>query len=328
MMNRGAAVCSAALLLMSLAPLSSAQESKGTVLGRVTDNSGLVVPGAEVSIVNVDTTVAAKVTTNHDGNYFFPFLIPGIYRLSAEKTGFKNFVRNGIEVNVNDRLEVNIALEVGALSETVTITEDAPLLDTTGGSVGRVVGFQEARDLPMNHGDPDNLIKLSGGVAFTDSPSKDQPWQSLNTAYAMAGQKSSTNEFTLDGTSNTLHDVARGSIAEAWTPPGDAVSEFKVQTASFDATTGQTQGAVVNVSLKSGTNKFHGTVYWGKQLPNFNANLFFANIVGQPIGSFHYDRLGGTFSGPVIIPKVYNGKNKTFFLFAYEHINPPQSSGQ
>jgi hypothetical protein len=296
------------------------QESRGTVLGRVTDSSGLVVPAAAVQITNLATGVTVKGLANGEGNYFFSFLIPGTYQIAAEKTGFKRFVRDGIEVHVNDRLEVNIALVLGTVSDTITVNEEAPLLDTTSASVGRVVGVKEVRELPMNHGDPDNLIRLSGGVAFTDSPSKDQPWQMLNTAYAMAGQKSSTNEFTLDGASNTLHDVARGSVAEAWTPPGDAVAEFKVQTATFDTSTGQTQGAVVNVSLKSGTNKFHGTVYWAKQLPNFNANLFFANIAGQPIGNFHYNRLGGTFNGPVIIPKLYNGKNRTFFMFAYEYI--------
>jgi len=243
------------------------QESRGTVLGRVTDSSGLVVPDATVQISNIATGVTVKGSANGEGNFFFSFLIPGTYQIIAEKTGFKRFQRDGIEVHVNDRLEVNIPLQLGVVSDTVTVTEEAPLLDTTSASVGRVVDSKEVRELPMNHGDPDNLIRLSGGVAFTDSPSKDQPWQMLNTAYAMAGQKSSTNEFTLDGASNTLHDVARGSVAEAWTPTGDSVAEFKVQTATFDASTGQTQGAVVNVSLKSGTNQFHGTAYWAKPVP-------------------------------------------------------------
>ncbi len=320
MFRREAGLVTAMLVIWMAAQPGWSQESRGTVLGRVTDSSGLVVPQVALQITNLATGVTVKGSANGEGNYFFSFLIPGMYQIAAERTGFKRFVRDGIEVHVNDRLEVNILLEVGAMAETVTVTEEAPLLDTTTASVGRVVGVKEVRELPMNHGDPDNLIRLSGGVAFTDSPSKDQPWQMLNTAYAMAGQKSSTNEFTLDGASNTLHDVARGSVAEAWTPPGDAVAEFKVQTASFDASTGQTQGAVVNVSLKSGTNQFHGTAYWAKQLPNFNANLFFANIAGQKIGSFHYNRLGGTFNGPVIIPKLYNGKNRTFFMFAYEYI--------
>src|ERR1035441_8637220 len=223
--------------------------------------------------------------------------------------------------SVNDRLEINVPLEVGATSDTITVAEEVPLLDTTNASIGRVIDFRELRELPAEHGDPDNLIKLSLGVGFTDNPSKDQPWQTLNASYAMAGERGALNEFTLDGTSNTLHDSARGSVAEAWTPPGDAVAEYKVQTASFDATTGATQGGVVNVSLKSGTNQLHGTVYWGKETTSMNANLFFSNLNNIPIEGLKYNRLGGTVGGPVYIPKLYNGKNRTFFFFTYENIH-------
>jgi len=297
------------------------QESKGTILGRVTDSTNLVVPAATVQITNVATTVAIRTTTNGEGNYVVPFLIPGTYRITVEKPGFKRFVRDGILLNLNDRLEINIPLELGTTSETITVTADAPLLDTTNASIGRVIGFQEATQLPAEHGDVDNLIKLSLGVGFTDNPSKDQPWQSLNISYAMAGEHGALNEFTLDGTSNTLHDQARGSISEAWTPPGDAVSEYKVQTASFDATTGATQGGVVNVSLKSGTNQLHGTAYWGKETTSMNANLFFSNAQNIPIEGLKYNRLGTTVGGPVIIPKLYNGRNRTFFFFTYENIH-------
>jgi hypothetical protein len=127
--------------------------------------------------------------------------------------------------------------------------------------------------LELNHGNPYNLIRLSGGVNFTDEAQKDQPWQTLNTNYAMAGSRAGKSEFTLDGASNTIHDQARGSVAAAWAPPSDTVAEFKVQTAVFDATTGQTEGGVVNISLKSGTNKLHGSAYWGKQTPSMNGEL-------------------------------------------------------
>jgi hypothetical protein len=297
------------------------QESQGTILGRITDSSNLVVPGADVQITNVATTVTVQTVSNGAGNYSAPFLTPGTYRITVKKAGFKNVVRDGVVLNLNDRIEINVPLELGATTETITVTADTPLLDTTNASVGRVIGFRELRELPAEHGDPDNLIKLSLGVGFTDNPSKDQPWQSLNASYAMAGQHGALNEFTLDGTSNTLHDQGRGSIAQAWTPPGDAVAEYKVQTASFDATTGQTQGGVINVSLKSGTNQFHGTAYWGKETTSMNANLFFSNANNIPIAGLQYNREGGTFSGPVIIPKLYNGKNRTFFLFAYENIH-------
>jgi hypothetical protein len=321
MLSRILAVLGIAVVISVTTAPGWSQESQGTILGRVTDASNLVVPDASVQITNVATTVTVRTVSNSAGNYSAPFLVPGTYRITVKKTGFKNVIRDSVVLNLNDRLEINIPLEVGTATDTITVTAETPLLDTTNGSVGRVIGFRELRELPAEHGDPDNLIKLSLGVGFTDNPSKDQPWQSLNASYAMAGEHGALNEFTLDGTSNTLHDAARGSVAEAWTPPGDAVAEYKVQTASFDATTGQTQGGVVNVSLKSGTNQLHGTVYWGKETTSMNANLFFSNLHNIPIEGLQYNRYGTTVSGPVYIPKLYNGKNRTFFLFTYENIN-------
>ncbi len=321
MLSRSLAILGAVIVFSLASQTGWSQESKGTILGRITDSSGLVVPAANIHVIDIATTLNTRSVSNADGNYVVPFLVPGTYTITVEKTGFKKFVREGIVLNINDRLEINIPLEVGAVSDTVTVTAQAPLLDTTNGSIGRVIGFQEATGLPAEHGDVDNLIKLSLGVGFTDNPSKDQPWQTLNISYAMAGEHGALNEFTLDGTSNTLHDSARGSISEAWTPVGDAVAEYKVQTASFDATTGATQGGVVDVSLKSGTNQIHGTAYWGKETTSMNANLFFSNLNNIPIEGLQYNRLGTTVGGPVYIPKIYNGKNRTFFFFTYEDIH-------
>jgi hypothetical protein len=321
MLNRRLAVLSAIVVVSIANQVGWSQESQGTILGRITDSSNLVVTDATIQITNVATALTVNTVSNGAGNYSAPFLVPGTYRMTVKKAGFKTVVRNDVILNLNDRLEINVPLEVGTTTDTITVTEEVPLLDTTNASVGRVIDFRELRELPAEHGDPDNLIKLSLGVGFTDNPSKDQPWQTLNASYAMAGEHGALNEFTLDGTSNTLHDSARGSIAEAWTPPGDAVAEYKVQTASFDATTGATQGGVVNVSLKSGTNQLHGTVYWGKETTSMNANLFFSNLNNIPIEGLKYNRLGGTVGGPVYIPKLYNGKNRTFFFFTYENIH-------
>lgn len=297
------------------------QESRGTILGRITDSSGAVVPDANVELTNIATRVMGRASTNQDGNYSFPFLIPGMYRIVAEKAGFKRIARDEIQVNVNDRIELNLSLELGVATETVTVTGEAPLLDTSSASVGRVVDFKEVRALPMEHGDPDNIIRLSTGVGFTDQAQKDQPWQSLNTAYTMVGSPQSRNEFTLDGMSNTAHDQARASVFEAWTPIGETVAEFKVQTMIFDVTTGQTEGGVVNVLLKSGGNDFHGSAYWSKQFPSITANWFFSNLAGTPPAGFKYNRVGGVLSGPIIIPKVWNGRNRTFFMVGYEYIH-------
>ncbi len=187
----------ASLFVILMSRSTWAQESRATVIGRVTDTSGAVIPGASVSFTNVETAVIVRTLTNAEGNYFSSFLIPGTYRITAEKTGFKNFVRSGITLSVNDRLELNLTLEVGSQAESITVTADASLLDSANVAVGRVVTVEEVRNLPIHLGDIDNLIRLGNGVAFTDQPAKDQPWQSLNSAYAMAGSPSNRNEFTL-----------------------------------------------------------------------------------------------------------------------------------
>jgi hypothetical protein len=317
----------ASLFVALLTPSVWAQESRATMIGRVSDSSGAVIPEASVSFTNVETGVVVRTLTNADGNYFSSFLIPGTYQIRAEKAGFKSFVRSGITLSVNDRLELNLTLEVGNQAESITVTENVTLLDSANVAVGRVVTVEEVRGLPIHLGDVDNIIRLGNGVAFTDQPAKDQPWQSLNSAYAMAGSPSNRNEYTLDGASNTDHDEARSTVAQAWSPMADVVSEFKVQTATFDVSTGQTEGGVVNVSLKSGTNKFHGSAFFDKETAAVDANQFFANAVRQPRANLNLTNPGGTFSGPVIIPKVYNGKNRTFFLFGYSWTKSVASGG-
>jgi hypothetical protein len=220
------------VLALSFAFAVHAQESRATVIGRVTDSSGAVIPAAAVSFTNIETGVVVRTQTNNEGNYFSSFLIPGNYRIVAEKPGFKTLVQSKVTLSVNDRVELNLTLEVGTQAESITVTENMSLLDSANVTVGRVVASEEVKNLPIHLGDVDNIIRVGNGVAFTDEPAKDQPWQPLNTAYAMAGSPSNRNEFTLDGASNTFHDEARSTVGQAWTPMADVVSEFKVQTAT------------------------------------------------------------------------------------------------
>ena len=317
------------ILIAAAVSISTAwsQESRANVLGRVTDPSGAVIQAASIAILNQETGVTARTETNQEGNYISSFLIPGTYRITVEKPGFKSLVRSRVTLNVNDRVELNLTLEVGSQAESVTVTADASLLDSANVAVGRVVTSEEVRNLPIHLGDVDNIIRLGNGVNFTDEPAKDQPWQPLNTAYAMAGSPSSRSEFTLDGSSNTFHDEARSAVGQSWTPIADVVSEFKVQTATFDVSTGSTEGGVVNVSLKSGTNKIHGSGFFNKETAKLDANSFFANAAGTPRANLNLTNPGGTMSGPVYIPKVYNGKNRTFFLFGYNWVKSVASGG-
>jgi len=239
------------------------QEARGTILGRVTDHSDAVVPGVSVRITSKATSVVTALETNEQGNYLAPYLIPGIYRITAEKTGFKRFVREEIELRLNDRLEVNILLELGNLSETITVTAETPLLETATASQGQVVDSRRVSELPIPHGMPYALIQLAPGVAYAAAESfSDRPFEPTSiVGYTMDGTRSNRSEVMLDGVPNTSTGDGRNQVIAAWVPPADVVAEFKVQTASFDATVGNTEGGVVNISLKSGGNDLHGTAY-------------------------------------------------------------------
>jgi len=309
--------------------LVSGQESRGTILGRVVDPSGALIAGASVKITNTATGVSISLTTNEQGNYLAPYLIPSLYRIDVEHTGFKRVVRDGIELRVNDRLEINLALEVGEVTEQVTVVAETPLLETATASMGSVVDSRRVAELPIAHGLAFHLIKLTPGVNFTATPRHDQPWGGGHmTGYTIDGvRRGQSVDITLDGVPSTSTGDTNYAVEAAYVPPPDAVSEFKVQTASYDASVGHSPGGVVNISLKSGTNSFHGSAYYVKMDPALHANTFFGNRVGQLRPVFDYDRWGTVASGPVILPKLYNGRNRTFYMYGYEGIHTVEPRG-
>ncbi len=299
-----------------------AQEARGTVVGRILDPTGAVIPGATVQVVNKAMGTKLSVTTNEVGVYQAPYLIPGLYQLTFEAQGFKKAVRDDIQVQVNDRLELNITLEVGAPTESVTVSAETPLLETGTASIGSVVDSRRVAELPVAHGQPFGLIGLAGGVSFNaNAATLNRPFEPTHIAgYAMSGARANRSDLTIDGVPATATANA-GEIISSYVPPADIVQEFKVQTATFDAQFGQTEGGVVNIAIKSGTNDLHGTAYYGKWHPDLMSNYWLNNRNNQPKGQFTYNRWGGSAGGPVWLPKLYNGKNKTFFLWGYEGIH-------
>jgi hypothetical protein len=262
--------------------------------------------------------------SNAEGNYEIPFLIPGLYRLSAEQAGFKTFVRDGIEVRIADRLTIGISMEVGQVSDQVTVTAETPLLDSATASLGQVIDNRRVAELPIAHGNPYLLMTLSPGVAHTQNPGLDQPYAPTHiVGYAMDGVRANRSDITLDGAPNTAlnHRWGVGDLMAGYTPPADVVQEFKVQTATFDAAVGHSQGGITSITLKTGGNKLHGTAYYSLQDPSLNSNLFFANRSGQPKAPYDYNRWGGSANGPVWLPGVYNGTDRTFFSYGYEGID-------
>jgi len=279
-----------------------------------------VIAGATVVVSNSSMGTKSVQTTGDQGLYRATFLSPGLYNIEVTAPGFRKSLRNAVEVRVADRLEIDIKLEIGASEQSVTVSAENPILNSESASLGTVIDSKRVSDLPLSYGNPFLLIGLSAGVTFNGSVRLDRPFEPTHIVnFSMGGTSGLLNDVTIDGAPSTSRANAF-QVTASYVPPTDIVQEFKVQTATFDAQFGQTQGGVTNIVIKSGTNDFHGTARYSFQRPSFWANDFFLNKTGTPRPDFLFNTWGGSFSGPVLVPKVYNGKNKTFFLFGYEGI--------
>jgi hypothetical protein len=313
--------------LLTGAPAWS-QDTRGTLLGRVTDQQNAVVPNATVKVTNLATGVTATVRTNDQGNYMVPYLAFGNYRVSVEAKGFKTSVRDSLEVRVGEKLEINVSLEIGSVTETLTVTSEVPLLETTSASAGQVIDTRRVAQLPIAHGEPYALMASTTGAAFAGDPGLDRPFEPSHVAnYSMGGGRGLRNELTLDGAPAGASTANPREVSASYVPPIDIVGEMKVQSIAFDASVGQTEGGAISMTLKSGTNKFHGTAYYNKLAPELNSNLFFANKQGQPIAPLDYNRWGTSATGPVVLPKLYDGHNRTFYMYGYEGIREVRTRG-
>jgi hypothetical protein len=305
------------LALPAALPRLSGQETRGDIVGRVTDPTGAVIGGATVRGVSTATNVATGAKTNVTGDFVLPFLIPGNYNVAVDAPGFKVYVREGITVQVNSRITLNVTLQVGSASETITVVAEAPLVDSASASIGSVVDPRRVAELPLKDGNPVMLASMSPGVLNLATGGWSRPFDNASpSAIAINGSRSGTNEFTMDGAPNT--GGHNGNVAYA--PPTSAVAEFKIQTATFDASNGYSSGAVVNISLKSGTNELHGTVHEFVQNTVLNANSYFSNMAGRSRDVNRQNRWGATAAGPAYIPRVYDGRNRSFWMYAYEGV--------
>lgn len=315
----------------------NAQETRGALVGRVNDASGASIPRAYVAVTHQATGTKLETRANEDGRYQFLFILPGFYDVATRAEGFKTTERKNVQVRVGDRVELNLDLEVGQVTERVEVTSTAPLLETATASLEQVVDHRRLIELPLMHGNPMASLELAAGLVQSRTDNLgiwggrvfDNAW---TTSFAIDGSNQNTHEISLDGVANTTTlGAAQWGFRQqtvAFTPPADIVDEYRLQTASFDAAAGYTSGAVINMSVKPGTRDLHGTVFFNKMFPSLNANQFFANRTGQERPEFKYNRWGATATGPVVIPKLYNGREKTFFSYGYEghHDGPPWGS--
>jgi hypothetical protein len=301
------------VLLAALGAGVAAQDFRGAIAGTVTDSSGGRTPGVTVTAVNTATNGTSTTTTDNEGAYTLRYLTPGTYSVSAELSGFKKLVRDNIDVRIGDRLELDLHLEVGRMEETVSVTAEAPLLDTSSGSNGQVIDEKRIALMPLSDGNPFVLARLAPGVAFHGDLKFSRPFDNGGTSDFTADGGPGKNEFTLDGSPN----MANGRRV-AFVPPAGAVQQFKVETATFDAQQGHTAGATVNVTLKSGTNTFKGDGYYHYRDEKLSANDFFLERAGRPKDALDYKRYGFTIGGPAWLGKLYDGHDKTFFFGAFE----------
>jgi hypothetical protein len=315
-------------LFVLCASIGVAQESRGAITGRVLDTQAGVVQGAKVAITNTATNETRRGETNATGYYEFNYLEPASYTVTVEAAGFKKSVRPNVGVQVGSRLEIDMKLEVGQVVETVEVRADVPLLETTSASGGRVLDQQALVNLPFSDLNPFALTALAPGMQWTGQPEYRRPFDNGGTSSFNTMGGVGQNEYTIDGMSVTGTGRRVGYV-----PPSDAITEFKLETSNFDASQGFTSGAAINVSSRGGTNKLHGSVFnqhwqqrWNAtghfQRESFDAraraNQLKPNEQKQATG--RSNNYGFNASGPVWIPKVYDGRNKMFWSFTWNGI--------
>ncbi len=308
----------AALCLIVLATsLRAQQDARGTVSGHVTDTTGANIAGADVKVINVATGVDIAIKTNESGNYTVPFLIPGMYTVSVETQGFRKFQRENVQVRVGDIVTVDVQLTVGEVSETVNVTSETPLLQTAEASLGQVVDERRILELPLFSGNAMEFTLLAPGtVNGTDMRLRKAPFNNAPSQFSTDGSGLFNNEFNIDGVVNTFSDGT--NVRVAFSPPQASLAEFKVQTSVFDASLGHTTGSVVNISTKSGTNDIHGSAWWWLRHSKLDNPTIFQNRANQKLPLYQDNRYGVAGGGPVVLPKLYDGKNKTFWYWTWE----------
>lgn len=308
------------VLSIFCASLAFAQTAE--ITGRVSDPSGGVIPQASVKVTNVDNGTSRTSASNDQGYFTVSALIPGSYEVRVEKDGFKPIARTGIRLNVDDKTRIDFALQVGNVHETVEVSANAVQLESESSTLGHLVQNRQISELPLLGRDPYALAMLVPG-ARTSAGLNNLPVDIITTSSAsLNGARGNQNEFLLDGAPNT----SPASNQPVIYPSADSVQEFKVETNSFSAEYGRAAGGVFNAVTKPGTNDLHLSLYDFLRNDKLNANDFFANRAGRTRPPFRFNQYGVAGGGPIIIPHVYNGKNRTFFFASWEAVRFAQGN--
>ena len=334
---RNRVACVFACLLLSLLGVSSSvfgQSDVASVTGRVLDPNGAVIVEATVAARNVDTGVETVVQTNEDGIYRFANLSPGNYEFTVSKRGFKEIVKPGVPLHLADTISMNFNMVVGALTEKVTVEAGAMMINTTDASVSTVVDQSYVKNMTLNGRSFQDLILLTPGVV-TQTPQNSQTAVGVTGEFSVNGQRPEENYYTVDGVNaNAGATAGQGFVVGAGASGSlgastalgttqalvsvDELQEFRVQSSTYSAEYGRTPGGQFAFETKSGTNQLHGSAYDYLRNNFFDAKDWFNDFLAVREPSLRQNDFGGTLGGPVGIPSVYNGNDKTFFFFNYE----------
>jgi hypothetical protein len=314
------------LIVLFAASTSNAQSDRGTVAGTILDSSGAVVQGATIVATGVDTGAVYKTTSTDTGAYRISDMQLGAYNLTVTAAGFKTSEQKGLVVQVNTTSSLDITLQAGDVKETLTVLADMPTLQTETSDVGTIVDKRQIMELPLALGGQGVLRAPEAFVFLTPGTTGPGSNDSSNGVFEakLGGGQNFGNEVILDGASTARSDS--GSAFDQTAPSVEALQEFKVTTSTVPAEFGRTSGGVESFATRSGANTYHGTAYDIFRNEDLNANSWFNNLQHQPRNLDRKNDYGGTFGGPVWIPKLYNGHDKTFFFFSWEQYRQTQGS--
>jgi len=291
-------------LLLGIAGLALAQNPSATVVGRVTDPAGAVVPGVAVKVINLDTNISQQVSSNEVGDFTVPYLNPGRYTLEATSAGFKSFRQSEFSLAVEQVLRIDIALTIGAATEAVEVRDTPPVLNTENSVRGEVTTHDEIAEMPLDGRNFSDLALLTGGVIPKGDGGDGQ--------FAVNGARADNISFLVDGMNNTQ----RRNTGPMVQLPLEGVQEFKMMTSGYSAEYGRYAGGVLSVVTKSGSNRLRGTLFEFMRNDAFDATGYF-DVTRSKL---RRNQFGATVSGPVVLPKIYDGRNRTFFLFTWESL--------
>jgi hypothetical protein len=316
---RAGAIIAAAFFL---AVSANAQSIFGGLRGAVTDAQGAAIADAKVTLTDEATNLSRSTIANNIGEFTFASVTPSTYTLTAESPGFKRFERRGVAVATQQYVTLDIRMEVGQVTESVLVTEEVPLLETSNANQAQVIDRQKLIDLPNLGRNPFMMSRLAPTVQQVGNPAYNRMQdQSGSSQISINGGPSRGNNYSLDGVPIT--DFLNRAII---IPSLEATEEVKIQISNYDAEVGRTGGGMFNTYMKSGSNTYHGSLFGYMRETEWLANTFFNNRAGVPIREQPFRNYGGSFGGKVWIPKVYDGKNKTFFWIGFEGYRDTQAA--